>query len=100
MKMLDMSIHGNGINLGQDIIMEITLWDSSRALDRGRIGVFYAFKMPKTHWRSAQFWMTVPAELKGLVRAGGDQGGRGWLDLDVWSITLAYVTMYMISCQS
>jgi hypothetical protein len=23
----------------------------TRALDRGRIGVFYAFKMPKTHWR-------------------------------------------------
>jgi hypothetical protein len=22
-----------------------------KALDRGRIGVFYAFKMPKTHWR-------------------------------------------------
>jgi superfamily II DNA/RNA helicase len=22
-----------------------------RALDRGRIGVFYAFKMPKMHWR-------------------------------------------------
>jgi hypothetical protein len=22
-----------------------------RASDRGRIGVFYAFKMPKTHWR-------------------------------------------------
>jgi hypothetical protein len=23
----------------------------ARASDRGRIGVFYAFKMPKTHWR-------------------------------------------------
>jgi hypothetical protein len=22
-----------------------------RASDRGRIGVFYAFKMPKMHWR-------------------------------------------------
>jgi hypothetical protein len=22
-----------------------------RASDRGRIGVFYAFKTPKTHWR-------------------------------------------------
>jgi hypothetical protein len=21
------------------------------ALDKGRIGIFYAFKMPKTHWR-------------------------------------------------
>jgi hypothetical protein len=23
----------------------------ARALDRGRIGIFYASKMPKTHWR-------------------------------------------------
>jgi hypothetical protein len=23
----------------------------TRAIDRGRIGVFYGFKMPKTHWR-------------------------------------------------
>jgi hypothetical protein len=29
----------------------ITVYILSRALDRGRIGVFYAFKMPKMHWR-------------------------------------------------
>jgi hypothetical protein len=25
--------------------------EEDRALDRGRIGIFYTFKMPKTHWR-------------------------------------------------
>jgi hypothetical protein len=26
-------------------------FSSLRPSDRGRIGIFYAFKMPKTHWR-------------------------------------------------
>jgi hypothetical protein len=30
---------------GQNILVT-----TIRASDRGRIGVFYAFKMPKTHW--------------------------------------------------
>jgi hypothetical protein len=29
-----------------------------RALDRGHIGIFYAFKMPKTHWRWCR-WLKI-----------------------------------------